>query len=318
MSDTQTPAPQESVGEIANQQANEGSITEAVSEATTPAQNAVSQLQESGVDVKESANSTPENKKYKVKIDGKEVEVTEDELLKGYQSSKSASKRFNEAAKMRKEADQLIEFMKTQPVQVIEQLGHNFREIAEQYLIQKLEEESMDPKDRELLDAKRKLQEYEEREKQLAQQREQEEYAKMKSSYEEQIDTQISDTLQKSGLPKTPYTVKRMAQYLSRALENNLELAPNDVVELVRKDYYNDLTSYLGGYDGDKLLEVMPKDVVEKIRKAELAKVKAKTAPTPTKVEEVAKPKSEDADKKNKKKMSMASFREWADKASRE
>ena len=32
---------------------------------------------------------TPQVKTYKVKIDGQEVDITEDELLKGYQSTKS-------------------------------------------------------------------------------------------------------------------------------------------------------------------------------------------------------------------------------------
>lgn len=307
-------APAPSSGEIANQSSSE-SLSQAVSEVVETIQptEAVdsSELAGDTDSSEEQTTSQPEVKKYKVKVDGQEIEIDEGELLKGYQKAKSANKRFEEAAKLKKQSDQILEALKTSPAQVLEHLGLNFREVAEKYLIEKLEEESLPPEQKELRDAKKKLEEYEAREKEIQKQREQEEYAKMKSSYETEIETQIIDSLNQSGLPKTPYTVKRMAQYLARALDRGVDIRPKDVVELVRKDYYEDLTSYLGGHDGENLLKTLPKEVIDKIRKADLARVKAKSAPSPAKVDEVAKP-QESKESKPKKKMTMAELREWA------
>ena len=47
----------------------------------------------------------PEPETFTVKIDGKEVAVSRDELIAGYQATKAAQKRFDEAAEMRKSAE---------------------------------------------------------------------------------------------------------------------------------------------------------------------------------------------------------------------
>jgi len=47
------------------------------------------------------------------------MEVSENELLSGYQRAKAAQKRFDEAAKMRKQNEQFINLLKKDPVKVL-------------------------------------------------------------------------------------------------------------------------------------------------------------------------------------------------------
>jgi hypothetical protein len=47
----------------------------------------------------------PEKKFYKVKVNGEEIEVDEEELTRGYQIRKASDRAFQEAAEMRKKAE---------------------------------------------------------------------------------------------------------------------------------------------------------------------------------------------------------------------
>lgn len=255
-------------------------------------------------------------KKYKVKLENEEAEVDEDELVRGYQKAKASAKRFEEAARMKKQAEQLFQGLKSNTIESLKQAGFSdqqIREMAENYLIEKYkaeeEEATLDPKDKELREAKDRLKKYEEQEKLKAQQEEQDQFVKMKQKYEAEIDAQIVDALEKNNLPKTAYTVKRMAQYLARAVDMDLEVSPQDVVEMVRDDYKTDLDSFLNHYDGEKLLEVLPRSVIEKVNKAQVAKAKAKQAPAPTSTKTVATPQTT-KEPVQRKKMSVSEWRE--------
>ena len=72
--------------------------------------------------VREAQATTPE-RKLKVKIDGKEVEVSESEVIANYQQGKVASQRFQEASKMRKEAEAILQYAKSNPKEFFEKLG---------------------------------------------------------------------------------------------------------------------------------------------------------------------------------------------------
>lgn len=279
------------------------------------------QMDEALASAEESEDSTPQAKLYKVKIDGKEVEVSEDELLTGYQSRKASQKRFEEGAKMKKYADQVLELTKTNPFQALLSMGvdpEQARKMAEDYLIERMEEESLDPKEKELRAAKKKIEELEKKDIEKKQKEEQERSVKAKEAYGEEIDNQIVEALTGSGLPPTSYTVKRVAYYLNRALDHNLDLQPKDVIKYVKQDYEKDLSSFLGAYDGDKILSAVPKPVLDKIRKALVSKVKNKQpAQTSVKTESVQQA-TPSEDKKEKKQMTMAEWREFNEKLMRE
>lgn len=254
----------------------------------------------------QAAGNTP--KTYKLKIDGEEVEVSEDELLSGYQTRKASQKRFEDAAKLRKEAEQTLEYLKKYPSQALEKLGFNVRELAENYIAEQLDLESMTPEQKRIREYEQKLRAYEDREKGIADQKAQEEAARLRTHYEQDYSTKIQEALQTANLPKTPYTVKRMAQLMSQALEQGYDVNPKDIVHIVKEDYINDFKQLWGASDGDTLINILGKDVADKIRKTQLAKVNAKTVINPLATRPVASAAHEAPKSKNK--MSMAEFRE--------
>ena len=225
----------------------------------------------------ESGGEQSQVRKYKVKIDGDELEVDESELLAGYQTRKAADKKFQEAAMARKQAEEFIGLLKTDPVKVLTHpgLGLDFRQLAEQFIVQQLEEEMLDPRDRELKKYKAMVEEQQAEQKRQLERQQAEQAEQLKLKYTEDYSNQIVEALQSSGLPKTERTVKAMAKYLHMGLQHGVDLKAAEVVEFVKQDYINDQKELFGALDGDTLLNILGEDVANKIRKSDVKRLKS-------------------------------------------
>lgn len=245
---------------------------------TAPKTNGIPTEVAPGTSTKEGISQAAEAvaQKYKVKVDGAEMEVDLQELLTGYQTRKSSDKAFREASMLRKQSEEFIHLLKTNPAKVLTdpRIGHDMRKLAEEYLAAQLEDEMMDPKDRELRDAKKQLQEIEEEKKRKAAEEEESRKTELRQKYAADYQSQILNALDKSGLPKSELTVKRMAYYLQQGLKRGYSLEAMDVVDLVRQDYISEQKALFGGLDGDALLSILGSDVADKIRKHDIAKLK--------------------------------------------
>lgn len=237
-------------------------------------------------------NNTPvetqaiETKKYKVKDeDGTEIEVDEETLLRDYQIRKASDKKFREAAMMRKQAEDFIHLLKTDPRKVLSNpsLGLDLRRFAEEYLVEQLEEEMLDPKEKEFRKYKKMVEDQQAKEKAEKDKQDQERAEALRAKYTEDYSKQIVEALNTSGLPKSEHTVKRMAYYMHEGLKNGIDLKAKDIVDLVRQDYLNEQKSLIGGLDADALIQILGEETANKIRKWDVSRVKAqtKTAVTP-------------------------------------
>jgi hypothetical protein len=215
-------------------------------------------------------------KKYKVKIDGQEMEVDEGELLSNYQLKKASDQRFQQGMQARKQAEEFIRLLKTDPVKVLSHpsIGLDVKKWAEELLINEMQEAQMSPEEKQLREYKEKLARYEEQEQLLKRQQEEQQKEAVKSKYREEYNKQIISALDSSGLPKTEYTVQRMIHYMAKALQAEYELSASDVVDLVRRDYINDTKALYSGLDAEALVKILGDDVAKKLRKSELDKLK--------------------------------------------
>lgn len=215
-------------------------------------------------------------KKYKVKIEGEEIEVDESELISGYQLRKASDKKFQEAAMYKKQAEEFVKLLKTDPIKVLKdpRLGHDLRKLAEDYLIQELNEEMMDPKEKELRDAKAKLQAFEEEKRRIQEEEQTRQQEELKQKYAQDYVQSFTKALDQSGLPRTEHTVKRMAYYMHQAVKRGLSLQPTDVVDLVKQDYINEQKALYSNLDGDTLLQILGEDIAGKIRKSDIQRLK--------------------------------------------
>lgn len=221
-------------------------------------------------------NQTAEQRRMKLKIDGKEVEMSESEVVSYATKARAADQRFDEAANIRKEAEQVLKFAKDNPEEFFKRTGMNAREWAEQYLLREIERERMSPEQKKALENEEKLRKYEDGEKLRIETERKAQIAALEKQHLQNYDLMFTEALQKSGLPKTAYTVKRMAELQLVNVKKKLELKPDQLAKLVREDYASEQKALLSGYDGDQLIEFLGPDVVKKLSKAQIAKLKSR------------------------------------------
>lgn len=215
-------------------------------------------------------------KLFQVKVDGEELEVDEDELIRNYQLRVASDKKFSEANLGRKQNEEFIRLLKTDPKSVLTHpsIGLDLRKFAEDFLVGELQNDMLTPEEKQLKEYQTKLADFEAREKEAKDREEAEAADAVSKKYAEDYNNQIVTALEDSGLPKTEHTVQRMIKYMHDALKNGYELEAKDVTDLVRRDYQTDLKALTTGLDADALVQILGDDLSKKIRKYDLDKIK--------------------------------------------
>ena len=271
---------------------NETTTTESTESTKTPNENTTNTDTDTGDTVSDVSTANPSTdkineladkmaKKYKVKLDGEEVEVDEDELLRNYQLRKVSDKRLQEGVKARKQAEAIINLLKTDPKRVLSdpRIGLDVKKFAEDIIYQSLQEEMMTPEQRELNEYKRKVQEYEAQQKRIKQQQLMTQQQKLQEQRKNEYVNDISTALSDSGLPKTDYTVQRVVHHMSKAIKAGFpDVKASDVIDLVHKDYVQDVKSLFGSSSEETLFKILGDEVANKIRNYDINKFKEKNA----------------------------------------
>lgn len=252
-----------------------------------------------------------------VKIDGEDVSVTLAEALSQVPLAKSAYKRMESAAKIRKQADALVAAMRENPMEVMTRvLGGPeavYKAVADQ-----LEYEGMTPEERARMDRERELHakasradEYERREQE---QRQAAQVAKLRESYT----TGIRGALEGAGVKLSTYAVKRTADVLSAAMRDGLIPDENITAadykwaaEQVRSEIDAE-RSIPDDLDGDALIAHVGEETARRIARAVAAKVRGAQKPVERDSDGAARPRA--SRNKSTRDMSWSEFIENANR----
>lgn len=223
---------------------------------------------EGGDPIKSAADAAV--RRYKLQIEGQEVEVDEKELIARAQKSSGAEKKFEEAAKVRRMMETLIAKLKDpdrwHEVLKHPMIGHDPIKLAEELVWRQLQEEKLTPEQKTVREAQEILKRDEQRKKMEEQTKAQQRMAELQKEAEGKLTTSIKEALETSGLPKSAWTVRMMAYFMHKGWKQyNVRLNPSEVVPMVKKQYQAMIGDFLGSYDGD-IFEVLGEPVVEKIR----------------------------------------------------
>lgn len=227
-------------------------------------------------DVKKEANPDNPDKPYKIVADGKEYNVSLDELQKLASKGIGAEKKFSEAARTRQQVDGFLKLLKEDPMKVLmdPKLGLNFRELAQQFLLKEIEKEAMTPEQRELAEAKVKLAEAEEEKKTAKQKEDEAVMTRLTAEATANYEKDIIGAIEAEKLPKTRGIVRRIAYYLDQGLRRGVELNAKDVVPFVRKELNAEIIEMFNVVDGNTLAEILGDGNVKKLNEALLTKMK--------------------------------------------
>lgn len=209
-------------------------------------------------------------KRYKLQVEGQEIEVDEKELISRAQKASGAEKKFEEAAKARRMMETLLAKLKDPEgwwqVLAHPMIGHDPHKLAEELVWRKLQEEKLTPEEKQIRQAQEILKRDEQRKKMEEQRKAQQRMAEMQKEAGAKLSESIKGTLETAGLPKSAWTVRMMAYFMHKGwTQYNVRLQPADVVGMVKKQYQAMIGDFLGSYEGD-IFEVLGEPVVEKIR----------------------------------------------------
>ena len=226
----------------------------------------------------ETKEEKPEEKpveelKWEVKINGETFEVDEKELIRGYQMGQAAQAKFQEASVMRGQTEKLLGVLKSDPLKILlnPALGINFRELAENYLVEQLRMEQADPATKAQMMAEAKLKELQAKEDAIKSQEEERQMAMQTEQFRVQIDKQFTEALTKGKVPKTPTVVKRMAELASQMLDQGYDPEADELVDLVRKEIIQATRELSSGMNAEELEATLGKEKMDDLRKARVA-----------------------------------------------
>lgn len=253
-------------------------------------------------------------KSLKLKVDGKEYneelpfEIDDDPkqiewMTKQLQLAKVSSKRMQEKSEIENEIREFIELLREDPEAALSNphIGVDLKKFATKIIEKELEDEKKSPAELKAEKLERELKaikESQEKEKTAAQKREQERI--QKEAYEK-YDMQMEQVFQQNAdIPKSPYFVKRISDYVSLGLANGMDVTPQDVIGLVREEAYNDLKQLIAASPDNTAEELFGKERLAKMSKSRVAKAKAAAAPAPKVVDTGTKTSKDDEKKPTK------------------
>lgn len=220
-------------------------------------------------------------RKLKIKNEeGAEEEIDEEEVVKVYRErkghQKAASKILNEGKMAKKQAEEFISMMKDKQklFDAIKKLGHDPRQLSEEYLASVLEEEMLDPREKELRDYKSKLQKYQDLEKQQKEEAQKRRDLEMKSKFAADYEKQFVDALKTTGLPPTKHMVAEMAKYIHRAAKMEFEMTAVEAAKLVKEDIETAHRNLYGEADAETLVKLIGEQGLQKVRTYDTSRLK--------------------------------------------
>jgi hypothetical protein len=246
----------------------------------------VQQSQEgSPAEVKAAAKEAARLRSLRLKVDGREIEedlpfeIPDDPEAVEYmkrqlQMARMGTKRAQEYAQLEKEIRQLITEGSKNPRKLLKELNIDERELARQIIEQEIENSQKSPEqlEKERIEEELKaLKEEREREKQSF---EQKEFERLQEQAYEKYDQQMTMALEKSNLPKEPYVVKKIADYMLVALQEGYDVSADDVIPLVKQELEKDIQTLINAMPDEALEQFLGKQRLANFRKKNLAKAK--------------------------------------------
>lgn len=221
-------------------------------------------------------------KVFEVKINGKVQRFTEEQMIARVSQEEAADQRFKEAAQMRKQNEALLGRFKD-PNKAIEALmdpalGLSKDQIREAfegwYAKEFLETENLSPAEKRAREAEAKLKKYEEDEKGREEQKRKDEQEAMTSKAREEVQGQIIEALESSDLPKTNFTIRRLAYWIQRNNANKFDAPTSVLVAQVRNEFNSSMRDMVAASDGETLIKLLGEDLVQKLRKYDLEQLR--------------------------------------------
>lgn len=230
--------------------------------------------------------------KLKLKFNGKEVEeslpfeIPEEHaeyMTRQLQMAKLSQHKAQELGQFEREVSAFLQDLKTNPRKALSNpaIGIDVKQLAAEILEEEIRQSQKTPEQiqREELEAElQALKSEREKEKQELEARELE---RLTEAEFERYDNLMSQALETSNLPKSPYTVKKMTEYMIQAVENGIDVSPADVIPLIQKEMESDVRELMRALPPEMVEQLLGQEIISSLRKNRVTA--AKKPPVPVK-----------------------------------
>ncbi len=224
---------------------------------------------------------TPSAVEYEeVKVNGKMVKMTRQEMRDRASMSFAAQQKFDEAKKDRQYADGVKTNLKTKMMETLMDpaLGLSRDEIRKEfenwYHREFIEPESLTEDQRKLKDYESKLKKYEEQEQEKRSKEEQDQQDQLTAKQRDYLHGQIIEAMETSGLPKTKFFASRMAFYMRQNALNGWEAPIDMIVKQVKNERQAIMSDMSEGSSAEQLISMLGDGVINKIRQHDLKQLR--------------------------------------------
>lgn len=202
--------------------------------------------------------------------DGKTKKLTIAELKAAALLGEGAYGKMEEAAKIRKQADAEREAFKKKKIQSLIDAGMSKEEVRAEfegwYKENFIDPESMTPEQKELAELRKFKTEREETAKQQKEREQAEAQSAEEKEFFQGFQQEIVQALDASDLPKSKFTVGRMAYWIKQNLRKGYDAPMEVIVNQVKQERNAIVSSMVKDSAPAQLVEMLGKDVVQKIR----------------------------------------------------
>lgn len=273
---------------MSDQPTNSAPIVDSANPAQSDSQPA-DQIQQSKPEATEQKPLTATEKKLikelKLKIDGKEVteslpfEVSEehaDYLTKQLQLAKMSHKRASETSDLKKTFRAFIEDLRSNPKAILSDpaIGLDVKKFAQDLLNEEAEQAKKSPEQIELEKLQAELKLAKEEKEKLAKETMEKERTFMEQQEAERYDKSFTEALSSANLPKSPYVIKKMADYMLEAIKLGKKVEPSDIVPLVQEEIQQDLADMFRSAPDEAVERFIGKERLNGFRKKAVSKAK--------------------------------------------
>jgi len=265
-------------------ESDSGSVSEDVDTSTSE------EIQDEGVETEETETEQEavdySGTMHKIKVDGGEHDVSYEDMVKSTQLDKASYKRMEDASKLQKQMQPLLEILKAAKAgdtSVLRKLGISkkaLREFSEQELLAAIEEDERTPDAQRVFELEEKNKTLE-AEKKRNDQREFQQYQRhLESKAATKIQDELENAFKELGIPlkgnqrlvarccedRILYKDKGQQTTMTESLKRSLKNLDDEFREYARREYEKDPDSFLGR---------LPENIPDGIRKRSLKEVRS-------------------------------------------
>ena len=217
-------------------------------------------------------------REYQLKVNGKtinkKIDLSDENGLRNeLQLAAAARQSMQEASNLKKLYEKEVGRLKSNPWEVLQELGMDPDELAELRIQARIEEMKKSPDQIERERIQKELTAAREEARQLKEERESENFEKMKQQAAVQIESEIESALDAyKSLPKSRHIVKRIADSLLWAMDQGFEnVTAEDVMPMVEKEWKEEMNRLMDDSSEDILEQMIGQRNIERMRAKRLS-----------------------------------------------